>query len=256
MRIVALGAGLLLAGQAAAQDSWDLEISPAGDVTVASVTYEGGVGLAVQCRNGILDVAILGLPEALPDEVNEHGSRTLSTGFDAAALEDEAWKASPDSTVALSWIPQRRARALKRGGVFLVRTAPAGASTPRRLEIPLPADSAAIDRTLEACGQKTVDPRDELLLLEDIISVEEWRATRSFEMPPSSSGAPTRVEVSCIIAEAGHVRDCQVESESEPGLGVRMLRDQRNVRFRLRESAQAAVGRVIYIVVRGERIRR
>lgn len=248
---------MLPASQTAAQDGWDFDVSPAGDVTVASVTYEGGVGLAVQCRNGLLDVAILGLPAALPDEVDQYQARTLFTGFDAAALEEGAWKASPGSTVAVSWIPQRRARALKRGGVFMVRTAPPpGAATPRRLEIPLPSDSAAIDRTLEACGQKTVDPRDELLLLEDIMSVEEWRATRSFEMPPSSSGAHTRVEVSCIIADAGRVRDCQVESESEPGLGARMLRDQGNVRFRLRESAQAAVGRVIYMVVQGERIRR
>lgn len=258
MRAAALGLGtLLLAGQASAQDGWDFDVSPAGDVTIASVTYDGGVGLAVQCRNGILDVAILGLPAALPDEISQYQTRPLFTGFDATALEHAPWKTSPDSGVALSALPQRRARALKRGGVFLVRTSPPpGSSTPRRLEIPLPTDGAAIDRTLEACGQKTVDPRDDLLLLEDLISVEEWGRSRLFEMPPSTSWTPTRVEVSCIVAEAGRVRDCQVESESEPGLGARMLRDARNVRFGLRENAEAAVGRVIYMVVQGERIRR
>lgn len=192
MRAAALGLGtLLLAGPASAQDGWDLDVSPAGDVTVASVTYDGGVGLAVQCRSGILDVAILGLPAALPDEINEYQTLILFTGFDATALEEAPWKASPDSGVALSALPQRRARALKRGGVFLVRTSPPpGASTPRRLEIPLPTDGAAIDRTLEACGQKTVDPRDDLLLLEDVISVRNGVDPAFSKCRPQPIGPP------------------------------------------------------------------
>ena len=258
MRVVAIaGCALLLAGHAAAQDGWDLDISPEGDVTVASVAYEGGAGLAVQCRNGTVDVAIMGLPAALPEEINEYQNRTLSTGFHATALRDDGWKASPGSTAALSTMPLRDARSLKRGGMFLVRTVPAtAAGTPRRLGIPLPTDSTAIDRTLEACGKRTVDPRDDMLLLNGIITVAEWRDSRLFEMPPSSGWTPTRVEVSCIVAEQGRVRDCQVESESEPGLGARMLSDERNVRLGLRENAQAAVGRVIYLVTQGQRVRR
>lgn len=258
MRTAALVLGAFaLAGPVAAQDGWDLDIRPAGDVAVASVSYEGGVGLAVLCRNGNVDVAILGLPAALPAEIDRNRHRTLATGLDANAIEEDPWTASPGSTVALSSMPLRLARSLKRGGVFIVRTAPpTGEGTPRRLEISLPADGAAIDRTLEACGKRTVDPRDELLLLDDLLTAEDWGRSRLFEMPPSTSREPPRVEVSCIVADEGRVRDCQVESESEPGLGARMLRDQRNVRFGLRGNAEAAVGRVIYIVTQGVVIRR
>lgn len=247
-------AATALTGPVAAQTGWDLEVSPAGDVTVASVTYEGGAGLAVQCRDGNVDVAIIGLPAALPAEIDQYQRRTLATGFGGSALTEDGWAASAGSTVALSLLPLRDARSLKRGGVFVARTTPPVEGATRRLEISLPADGTAIDRTLEACGKRTVDPRDDLPLLGDLLTPEEWSRSRPFEMPPSTSRAPTRVEVSCIVAEAGRVSDCQVESESEPGLGARMLRDQRNVRLGLRENAVAAVGRVIYMVVQGTRI--
>ncbi|MFA4893859.1 hypothetical protein [Brevundimonas sp.] len=258
MRVAAIGlAALLLAGDATAQDSWDLEVSPAGDLTVASVTYEGGVGLAVQCRDGNVEVALLGLPPALPGEINQYQMRTLATGLAPAPMEESPWMTSAGSTTALSALPLRRARGLKRGGLLVVRTIPpSGVGAPRRLEIPLPSDSSAIDRTLEACGKRTVDPRDDLLLAEDVITPAEWSRSRMFEMPPWSGRGPTRVEVSCIVAEAGRVRDCQVESESMPGLGARMLLDQPNVRLGLRENAETAIGRVIFLVVQGARIRR
>jgi hypothetical protein len=253
---------LALAGPAFAQDTgdgWDLETTPDGAL-VASVTYEGGVGLAVQCRAGELATVVLGLPAAAVGEVDGHQSRQLAAGFDPDALVDEGWRSAPDGTAAFAHQAGRQARKFKVGGTLTVRTIPGDSGAPsRRLDIPVPSNGAGVDRVLEACGVATADDRDRLPLVGRLLSAQDWRRTRSFEMPAPASaegGGQLQVEVSCIFAPAGRVRDCRVESESHPGLGERLLRDAPNVRFGFDPEGAAAVeGRLIYMVVSGARVR-
>lgn len=250
-------ASLALAAPAAAQDGgWDLE--QADGRVVASVTFESGAGIAVQCAGGRLDVALLGLPPT-PRRLRDVHARRLETGFDTAALDDSSWRTEPGSDSALSWSPARRARSLRQGGVFFVRTDEATTEGPaRRLELPLPSDASSLDQVLAACGTPTSDERDSRLSVDDILTEEMWRRSRMFEMPSMQPDELHQVEVSCIIGPAGRLVDCRVELESHPGLGARMLdyRSNSNVRLAMGDQAAAAEGRIFYVITTGQRIRR
>ncbi len=237
-------------------DGWDLGIDASGELIVASVAYEGGVGIAIQCHERSLDVALTGVPAATDGEIDQYRRRTLNAGVDPD-LRQDSWRSGPDGRTVTSFLPQRTARSLKVGGVFVVETRPTDPGVRGgRIEIPLPSDSSAIDRVLQACGYRTVDPRDALELVD--LSVEGWSRSRQFQMPSPTramrrDGPPYQVDVSCIIAEQGRVRDCQVERETHEGLGAAMLQDARNVRFDIGDAPEA-VGQIVFLTVTGSTV--
>lgn len=249
--VLALGglATLGLAGFPQAQEvaAWDLQ-SEGPDRLVASILFANGPGLAVQCSGGVFDVALLNLPPAPADAESQ---RKLETGLDLADLEDHYWQARAGSSTALAFTAARRARSLRAGGVYYVKVPGTDGQPPVTFALPMPTESSGIHRVLEACGKPVVEPRDDLPEVNDLLDPERW-AFRSFELiPPEravrAGGGMTRVEVSCLIAPAGRVHDCRIESETPHGMGVggAMLRMTDRVRLNFGENADAAVGGII-----------
>lgn len=246
--------GLLLlglAGPAVAQEDggWDLATDAGnGRTVVASVTYESGAGVAVQCHDGRLSTAIMGLPAAHPGEIDAQGRRALTVTLDNEPVS-RGWKAPAGATVAVAVMPGSLARRLRQGGTLSVTTIPHDSGAPvRRLELSLPRDTDGVNRALTACGAPIVSDHDAIPLLEpDMLTADIWRRGRLFTPPPGEVG---QVDISCIFAPEGRVRDCQTESESSPGLGARIIRGQRRVHFPLDEdTARAVEGRLIYFTV-------
>lgn len=236
-------AALAFPAAAAAQEADGWDAATVDGAVTASVSYEGGAGLMVQCRDGGLDVVLQGLPPATGSD-----QRKLQIGSDPAALEDATWRASDDPTAALSGAPAKRARSFRRGGAFIVRAEGANGAPGRRLDIALPSDSSALDQVLQACGEPLVDPRDDLPDAGELLVRDGDWGIRHFHLSARGQG---RVEVSCIIATAGHVRDCQIETETPrgEGLGAQILRQERRVRFNFGANAQAAEGRLLHVIV-------
>lgn len=230
----------------AAEDGWDVTDNVPG-ATIASVRFEGGTGLTVQCRAGQLAVAVLGLPPAQAPQ----GSRVLDTGFDPEAMDSATWQTTDRGAVAVSPWPAKRARELRKGGVFIVRTETATGGA--RLELPLPADPAGLDRVLTDCGRPLSDPRDDLPSAGGFLVSPNW-APR-----PPAFDAPVngRAEMTCIIAPRGRVRDCRIESETPAGrgIGAALLRDTNDVRLNFGDNADAAVGRILLLSVSSGRTR-
>lgn len=255
-RLARLLAGLVtagLAGPLCAQEAttWDLQ-AEGPDRLVASALFGNSPGLAIQCSGGVFDFALLNLPPA-PRDGDSH--RKLETGLDLADLEDHYWQARAGSSTALAFTAARRARSLRKGGVYYVRVPAAADQPPVTFALPLPEDSAGVDRVLEACGKPVVEPRDDLPEVNDLLDPERW-AFRAFELTPPeravrAGGGMTRVEVSCLIAPAGRVHDCRIDSETPAGMGVgaAMLRATDRVRLNFGDNADAAVGGIIYITV-------
>lgn len=256
-----LCAGLLclFASAAAGQDTgWDLAVDPAGSLIQASVTYEGGLGMVVQCRDGTFDMAVTGLP---PGPVHD-GNRTLSSGRADRDPEDIAWRADATGSVLFHPSAPRATRALRRAGVYLILI-PAQDGTPaRQIAFALPSDPTGLDRTLDACGQRTVNPRDDMPTVDEFLA-PDWGHSRLFE--PNLTGRMMRggvdqmtAQISCIVAPRGRVEQCEIESETSPerGYGAAVLADAPNVRLDLGTNEAAAVGRVFRMGMASSRIRR
>lgn len=259
MRLAALLAGvaaMLPEAGALAQDApplaqgWDFDPGAAsGRATVASLTFESGAGVAVQCHRGLLNTAILGLPAAAPGEINAYGQRGLTVLLNGEPVQ-QSWRASPGSTTAVAAMPGRLARRLKVGGTLSVVTVPGDSGAlVRRFEISIPADPASIDRVLEDCGAPGETTHDAVPFVDPADLTEEvWRGAHLFLI--RNIDREGRAEVSCVFAPEGRVRDCVVESESTRGLGRRIIHNQGRVRFPFApEVAQRAEGRLIYLAI-------
>lgn len=231
-------------------EGWDFDPGAAGGrAAVASLTFESGAGVAVQCHRGLLNTAILGLPAAAPGEITVHGQRILTVLLNGEPVQ-QGWRASPGSTTAVATMPGRLARRLKAGGVLSVVTVPGESDAPvRRFEIAVPADSASVDRVLEDCRAPVETAHDTVPFVDPADLTEEvWRGARLSGLTPAESEG--RAEVSCIFAPSGRLRDCLVESESRRGVGRQVLRNRSEVRFPFSaEAAQRAEGRLIYLVI-------
>lgn len=242
----AAAAMLAMAAPAMAQDGWDVETDAERGITVASVIYEGGVGIAVQCSDYTLDLALLGIPVATEDEVADGGRRVLETGLSADDLTRSQWKAEAGSPVALSRFSARFARSLKQGGSYIVQI-PAGDGRPvRRMAIPLPSDGQGLNAPLTACGYRTEDPRDALPLVDPSL-VDGWR-TRGYDFGGGEITAEYRLEISCVVTDNDRVRDCQIESErpSDGRIGRQMIERQSRIRVRHDAGPGALDGHIFY----------
>jgi len=215
-----LGAAFGFGSSATAQDGWDIETDAERGITVASVIYDGGVGIAVQCRNYQLDLAVIGLPAPVEAELSEGGHRILDTGTSAEALITSSWKAEVGSPVATSVYSARFARSLKGAEAYVVRIPAHGDRPARRMAIPLPSDSSGIDQVLTACDRRTEDPRDALPMV-DWRLVPGWKIEGLDGVRPQGLGAGRNIlEYSCVLTAEAHLRDCQIEFERPVNLGI------------------------------------
>jgi len=243
-------AGLLVFSQPAgvqtpASDDWDLTTHSAGPLTLASVDYAAGRSVRVQCLSGGLDVAVTGLTVPGPEEIE------LERRRGDGSVETTRWTRSPDGSL-VSESAARFARSLRAPGRLVLR-APGGGAGTSGLDLPLPGESANLDRVLSDCGLSLVSALDGAVDVEPLI--ERFPNVPIPERALDQQDA-IRVEVDCLVVNsrlAGCVSERQ--TPADPVAGQATAREAEGKRVRVREGADAEGGRV-RIVVNGVRIRR
>lgn len=235
------------ASAAAQDDGWDVEVDPSGEITLAAVRYDTGQGVIAQCRDGELSTVLVGLPATASPIAPLNGitTRRLETG-PPTALAIGYWRSAPDGTSAMRPGDARGVRALKQTGRYTVRTLASDNEPARRVVFDLPTDPSGVDQVLAACDRALVDPRDQLRDVSDLVKVDQ----RHRGLDAGHLGIRSySFEYSCVVAPAGRVRDCVIESEWPPGRGIgeRLLRSEPRARFDFGEHPENLVGGIFYI---------
>lgn len=243
--IAAVGIGAAAQANAQTSDDWDVSTDAGRRLTVASVEYESGALLRVQCQAGQLDVAISGLPASPAD------SRPYARSLPDGRLIQSYWTGAPATGTLLSGEPVRDARSFKAGGALKLASG-ADAHPPLSIDLDLPSQSNGIDQVLTACGRPLVDPRDMLIAVNDLML-----EAPSLEISDKAARySDIRIEISCVVA-AGRLAECQSDHETPtaPEAGEDTARLANGHRLRLRDPA-AAEGQLLDVVLTGKRIRR
>lgn len=201
-------------------DDWEFGEDAARQLTVATVRYDGGKAVVVQCEKSELKVAIVGLPASTT--VTRHLDVTRADG----RRDRQGWFATPGQTVFTSTVAGRDARFLRGGGLFDLRSA-AGDAAPVHATFDLPTQNANLDRVLAACGYAATDERDALQRVGDDLKTE-WQAEHENDRPrtptrsrsvsgrnpaPAASAAPplpSPADRSCVV-RAGAYADCRFD---------------------------------------------
>lgn len=210
---------------AAAQDSavitpgpdWDLVQDDRRRLTLASITFDSGVGIAARCRRGAFEVILAGLPQ----EPGEGFFRTLGVAFRDGEFRDTSWTVSEDRTGAFNHLPARFARRLREGGQLQIRVPGQRGAASVRYVLDLPPSATAVETVLTACGRPLEDRRDALLpdmVREGVESVGlQWVQRPRGEYPLSANLKWASVALTCIVQADGRLDDCIVESEHPGG---------------------------------------
>lgn len=239
----------LVAGSAVAQDGaggsdWDYAEDAGRNLSVASVEYSNGASLIVQCLGGDVTVGIGGLPGFTSSPVRLE--RRRSDG----RVEDTYWRTSGDSLITSD--SGRYARSFRAGGRLILKGDPEG-GPPVQLSLSLPQQSNNLDRVLTSCGSPLESPFDNALDVGRLMAV----APR-IEMPPSALRRHDLISVyvECLIAD-GRLTSCRSDRQRpvDPQGGAAVAREANGTRVGLSDVA-AAEGRVVEIVVTGNRVRR
>ena len=207
---------------AAAQDDddWEFGEDAARQLTVATVRYDGGKAVVVQCEKAQLKVVIVGLPATIT--VTRYLNVTRADG----RSDRQGWFAASGQTVFTSTVAGRDARFLRGGGVFDLRSAASDAA-PVHATFDLPPQNANLDRVLTACGYAATDERDLLQRADEDLKTEfqaehehdkPWVQQRSRSISgarprpaaPSTPPLPRPADVSCIVRNAVY-EDCRME---------------------------------------------
>jgi hypothetical protein len=261
-----LGAGVLAAGllcapaMAQETDDWELGQDALRQMTRATVQYDGGKAIVVQCQAGVLKVVLIGLPATTAP------TRHLDASRADGRRDRQGWFAEPGQTAFTSTVSGRDARFLRGGGLFELRSA-AGDATPVRASFDLPTQNANLDRVLAACGYAATDDRDAIQRTGEDLKTE-WEAEHANDPPPlprmarsrSISGAARRpsrpdtpptpperkpAEMSCIV-RAAVFADCRFDHTTNlPADAERRVERMNGVKLEP-VSAAANEGRVYY----------
>ena len=244
-RCLAAASALLIAGPVIAQDGddWDLSINPETNLIAASLVFDSGVAVGVRCFGGRYDALLAGLPAA-PEGVE---TRELSVQFGDEDPDEQRWTVATNRQVVVSDLPARFARTLREGGrmqVLLRGGAPGGGNL--RYVFDLPASSAAIDRTLEACDKPLVDARDlelEALGEQGLPGGLDWADRPRPSWPSGRTYVRGFAVISCLTQSDGRLRDCAVESQHplDGGFGDAALRATRRGRIEVTADPNAPV---------------
>lgn len=237
---------LALASAVQAQDvapDWDATNDPSRELTAASSSFSSGLSIAFRCRGNRYDALIVGLPLA----TGEIETRTIGMQFGEKPMRDARWNVGSNPGVLVSDLPARLAREFREGGQLqlLARGVGEGGANLRYV-MDLPASGAQIDRTLEACGRPTIDPRDaEIADLGDngLPGGFSWANAPEPSYPRGPTFERGFATISCLNQADGRLRDCVVESEHplDGGFGEAALRATRRARVQSTEDPRAVL---------------
>lgn len=242
------------------EDDWEFGEDAARQLAVASVRYDAGKAVVVQCEKGDLKVVIVGLPAATVGERHVNASRADGRS------DVQTWFAPAGQTAFTSTVSGRDARFLRGGGLYQLRSAEGEAGTPMRAAFDLPTQNANLDRVLTACGYAVSDDRD-LIARASANLKTEWEAehendrprirsgsrsvsqpgSRSRQGPPPPRPARRPADVSCIV-RGGQYADCRIEHATGPAAATGSEAWLRRLDGTKLEAASAAAneGRVAY----------
>jgi hypothetical protein len=211
-------------------DDWEFAADPARSLSVASVRYEDGKAVVVQCAPAGLRVVVVGLP------ATTERTRTLAATRADGRNDTQTWFAEPGATAFTASVNGRDARFLRGGGLFDLRS-PAGSTAPIHAAFDLPTQNINLDRVLTACGYAASDERDLLARTgadlktqweadhaEEIARYERQAASRSPRRSRSVSGevrrqgpppAPQPADVSCLVRNGAYA-DCRFDRTLAP----------------------------------------
>jgi hypothetical protein len=257
------------AGTAAQQDDdWEYVADPARSLTAASVRYEDGKAVVVQCAPAGLRVVVVGLP------ATTERTRTLAATRPGGRADTQTWFAEPGATAFTASVNGRDARFLRGGGLFELRS-PAGSAAPIRADFDLPTQNANLDRVLTACGYAVTDERDALARTGDDLKTQ-WQVAHAEEIargehggrggrsplnnsrsitdpgrrrssaPPAPPSPPQPADLSCVV-RAGALAECRFDHppSGAPAQTERTLRILMETKLD-QTSAAANEGRVYY----------
>lgn len=209
-----------LASSAAAQDSDGWDMTRIDNGLIASVDYASGQTFMVVCRGRQLDVIMNGVP------VDAEGKIRWLEWTTADGQSRQTWINAPGRPLISAARPAHVARLLKLGGALSVRLLPTEQlEQVHQYDLPLPTDSSGVDQVLTACQVRLDDPRDELVEIEPPferpgVLGDIYRKAPRPDYPPSAMSAGAGVALfSCIVAEAGAMKDCRIERETPSGVG-------------------------------------
>lgn len=216
-----LAALLVAAGPAAAQEGDGWTVTEANGALIASTSYESGQSFVVRCRDRRLDVMMTGVPAE-----SRAGTRRLEWGSEGGDRQRQTWINLPDRPLVFAGRPVHVARILRKGAPVSVRLLPTSEMPQaRRYDLPLPSDGSGVDQVLTACKARLDDPRDDLVEVDPPseqpgASSDIWEkmATPNYPNGAVSAGGG-EVLFSCVVGEAGRLRDCRVEQETPPRVG-------------------------------------
>lgn len=212
--------GAASSGQAQTDDGWDFAVN--GDVTVASAEYASGQTLAARCKDKVLSFILIGLP------IETGATRLLDIDV-GEGFHRQTWLNVPDQPMASAVRAGMVARSLRHGGEFQLKTYPSVDHPEiKRYALPLPSDSANLDRVLAACGTPLEDVRDERREIEPPLAAppntlpDLWASLGRPDFPSAAQRAGQEngsTIISCLVGERGSLSECRAEMETPPGFG-------------------------------------
>lgn len=249
--VVALAASSAIAQ--AVPDDWNLSADQGRNLVLAKVAYSSGQTIAVRCQAGVLDVIVTGLPAV------EGLARYIETTVGERPTALGGWANGGDGTAAISMSPAPTARSLRAGGAvrFSVGVDVANDSPLRQYAFDLPAESASLDRVLDACNTPTMDARDDLprWMPARGSTLNYWSRMARPEYPDAADRAGIDsgyAVLSCVVQAGGRLNQCVVESESQrrAGFGQSAVRAMGAARVLLVEEGGPPPGELVVFTLR------
>ncbi len=224
--LAALMAAMMPSTTAFAQDDdWEYEQDPSRALSVAAARYEAGLAIMVQCRQGGLTAALVGLPPELDSRIELQATRADGRN------DVQTWLPAGAPGLMRSNNAARDVRFLRGGGAYTIWT-PEGDAPPFRTTFDLPTEHANLDRVLTDCGWPVTDERDLLARAGSEVSLAESgpsirtariqgrpRARGSARPDRSQPSAPppprAEAQISCIIHEL-RLTECRADHPPAP----------------------------------------
>jgi len=225
-----------------APDDWDVNRDPAQKMIMAYTAFDNGLGIGARCSNGSFQVLISGLPPATG------ATRNLGIALQDDEVVDQRWNIAENPTVAISDMPSRLARQMRKGGGMQV-VVPADGNQRLRYVLDLPASSTAIDEALQACDRPLVDARDaelEALQANGLPLNLEWARPPRPDYPQGKTYTRGFATITCLTRSDGGVRDCVVETEHpiDGGFGEAAIDATRRARLRSKDGGEIPPGMI------------